>query len=71
MRRRAAWLTAHPLCVDCEAEGRTGRADEVDHDTPLWAGGADDESNYASRCKDHHKAKTAREAKQRAGLGLI
>ena len=67
VERRARWLAEHPLCVDCQAEGRTGIADEVDHEVPLWKGGADDESNFASRCKHHHALKTAREATQRAG----
>lgn len=66
MERRAAWLRLHPLCLDCEALGRTAVADEVDHVTPLWKGGADDESNFASRCAEHHAAKTATEAKERA-----
>lgn len=67
MDRRARWLQEHPLCCDCEAEGRTTVADEVDHVIPLWEGGADDETNYASRCIPHHQAKTAREAARRAG----
>lgn len=67
MERRAKWLRAHPLCCDCEAEGRVTTADEVDHVVPLWAGGADDESNYRSTCVEHHKQKTAAEAKERAG----
>lgn len=66
MKRRANWLRLHPFCIDCEAEGRKNALDiEVDHVTPLWKGGADDESNFASRCTDHHKAKTAREAAER------
>jgi 5-methylcytosine-specific restriction enzyme A len=65
--RRARWLSLHPLCVDCQAEGRVGAGDEVDHEVPLWKGGADDESNFATRCKPHHAAKTAREAAERAG----
>lgn len=70
MDRRARWLYAHPLCCHCEAGGRTTLADEVDHVIPLWKQGADDESNYQSLCIDHHKAKTAEEAKERAALGL-
>ena len=65
MECRESWLRLHPLCCDCEAEGVTKVAEEVDHIIPLWKGGADDESNYASRCKDHHAAKTAQEAKER------
>ena len=70
MERRARWLYDHPLCCDCEAEGLTTLADEVDHVVPLWAGGPDHESNYASRCKPHHAAKTADEARQRAAFGM-
>jgi len=65
-QRRIAWLSAHPLCCDCTAEGRATLAQEVDHEVPLWAGGADDDTNFASRCIEHHKAKTAREASERA-----
>ncbi len=64
--RRERWLMDNPLCCDCRAEGTARQADEVDHIVPLWAGGADDETNYASRCKPHHKVKTAREAAARA-----
>lgn len=66
VERRARWLRQHPLCVDCRAEGYVTQADEVDHEIPLWDGGADDESNFASRCIPHHKAKTDREAAARA-----
>ena len=68
-KRRERWLMANPLCCDCQAEGVIRQADEVDHDVPLWKGGADDESNYKSRCKPHHAAKTAREAADRARGG--
>jgi 5-methylcytosine-specific restriction endonuclease McrA len=64
--RRARWMQANPLCIDCQAEGRVTAAQELDHVVPLWQGGADDESNYASRCIEHHQAKTAREAQARA-----
>lgn len=67
--RRARWLREHPLCVDCTAEGRVGAGEEVDHEVPLWKGGADDESNFATRCKEHHAAKTKREAGERARGG--
>lgn len=66
MNRRERWLMDNPLCCDCQAEGKVSQGEEVDHIVPLWAGGADDESNYASRCKPHHAAKTAREAAARA-----
>lgn len=69
VKRRKAWLTANPLCVDCRAEGLVRAGDEVDHETPLWQGGRDDETNFATRCFDHHKAKTSREAAERARGG--
>lgn len=68
VERRAKWLRAHPLCIDCEAEGKVTAAEEVDHEVPLWQGGADNESNFASRCIPCHKAKTDREAKVRGSL---
>lgn len=68
--RRARWLDAHPLCVECEAEGKTTAADVVDHITPLWKGGRDDESNFQSLCQvPHHDAKTKAEAAERARGG--
>lgn len=66
VERRAMWLAQHPLCVDCEARGITKMADVVDHITPLWQGGADDDSNLQSMCNQDHDAKTAREAAERA-----
>lgn len=60
---RRMFLDRHSLCIDCQAEGRTRLADEVDHVIPhrgdvalFW-----DQSNWAPRCKSHHSAKTARE----------
>lgn len=70
MTRRERWLMDNPLCCDCQAEGKVRQADEVDHQVPLWAGGEDAETNYASRCKPHHKVKTAREAAARARGGM-
>lgn len=66
MRRRARWLAEHPLCERCEERDRVTAAEEVDHRIPLWAGGADDESNFSSLCRDCHGAKTAAEAAERA-----
>jgi 5-methylcytosine-specific restriction protein A len=66
-RRRAAWLREHPLCVKCEERGIVTAATEVDHVTPLWKGGADDESNLQSLCTPDHDDKTAAEAAERIG----
>lgn len=69
MRRRAAWLSAHPLCVHCQESGRAEVATQVDHVIPLWKGGDDDESNYQSLCEPCHQEKTSIEAAQRASCG--
>lgn len=62
---RAKWLSAHPLCVMCEAKGYAKPATQLDHIIPLWQGGKDDESNYQSLCDECHKDKTAEEARDR------
>ena len=61
MKIRERWLRAHPLCVECERQGRVSAATQLDHITPLGDGGADDESNYQGLCEPCHKAKTAEE----------
>ena len=55
------FLVKHPLCVECEKEGRYVRATVVDHIVPhrgdqtlFW-----DEDNWQSLCKRHHDTKTA------------
>jgi 5-methylcytosine-specific restriction enzyme A len=64
--RRARWLYLHPLCVECDKEGRVTAATVPDHVVPLWKGGPDDESNLQSLCKAHHDVKSAAEAIERA-----
>lgn len=60
MEKRRAWLRKSPLCEDCLELGRVNTSElEVDHVVPLYLGGKDDESNYRTRCKEHHKIKTA------------
>lgn len=54
---RAYWLSQNPLCVMCMAEGRVTAGEEVDHIQPLWAEGADDDTNKQTLCKPHHKEK--------------
>ena len=62
-RLRRAYLAQNPLCVDCQAEGRTTAAEVVDHiaavaDRPdlrlTW-------SNLRGLCKSHHDSRTARD----------
>jgi hypothetical protein len=53
------------LCAECDRQGKVGNGDELDHITPLWAGGTNDPTNFQWLCKEHHITKTNEEAKQR------
>jgi 5-methylcytosine-specific restriction enzyme A len=62
-KARAAFLRAHPLCVQHEERGELVPATVVDHIVPhkgdralFW-----DRTNWQSLCKPCHDAKTARE----------
>ena len=62
-KARAAYLARHPLCVECERQGRVTAATVVDHIVPhkgdqrlFW-----DQANWQSRCKPCHDTKTASE----------
>jgi 5-methylcytosine-specific restriction protein A len=63
-KRRALWLTMHPLCEPCLRVGRTTEAVEVDHVVAVSAGGRDDETNFESTCRPCHREKTAQERKR-------
>lgn len=65
MRLRSRLLSARPLCVACERQGRVAAAAELDHVVPLWAGGTDDERNLQGLCRACHAEKSADEAAQR------
>lgn len=62
--RRRHFLDANPLCVKCDAAGRTTLATEVDHVIPLSQGGRDDESNMQPLCSACHQIKTMFESQQ-------
>jgi 5-methylcytosine-specific restriction protein A len=61
---RRGYLTEHPLCVECEKEGKYAAAIIVDHikaisgqnDPLFW-----EASNHQGLCRKHHGIKTARE----------
>lgn len=54
------------LCQECQRQGRMSIGVAVDHITPLWMGGSDDETNKELLCQPCHDAKTAREARLRS-----
>ena len=56
-------------CTDCLAEGLAYDRDvrkDVDHILALVEGGTNDFSNLVTRCRYHHRLKTAQEARERA-----
>lgn len=58
-------------CPVCKATGALLLAGDVDHTVPLWAGGAEDDSNRLSLSRDCHDAKSACEAAMRAAGGWM
>jgi 5-methylcytosine-specific restriction protein A len=68
-RFRNWYITAHPLCELCLAEGREEGAVIVDHRTELKDGGAPfDENNAQSLCGACHNRKTAEEKQKRGAI---
>ncbi|MCB1510058.1 MAG: HNH endonuclease [Hyphomicrobiaceae bacterium] len=64
-RVRRRQLAREPLCRACTLEGQETLASEVDHITPVSAGGAAfDPANLQSLCKPHHSIKTGSYDKQ-------
>ena len=62
-RARRTFLAQHPLCAECERQGRLTGATVVDHVIPhkgdmvlFW-----DSENWQSLCKTCHDVKTAKE----------
>ena len=64
-RARARFLGAHPLCAQCQREGRVTAATVVDHKVPHRADAALfwDESNWQPLCGRCHDRKTARQGR--------
>lgn len=56
------------MCAECYRNGYVRYGDELDHIAPLWKGGSNDPLNLQWLCRSCHSDKTAREAKERAGL---
>lgn len=59
------------VCAECKRLGLTRYGDQLDHKTPLWAGGAESDANREWLCIEHHSNKTASEAAIRAGGGIL
>jgi 5-methylcytosine-specific restriction endonuclease McrA len=61
VERRKRWLDLHPLCVECEKEGKTTAGTVPDHVVALVNGGPDTEENLQTLCDEHHRIKTAKD----------
>jgi 5-methylcytosine-specific restriction protein A len=65
---REWYLSRHPLCEQCEKEGRLTRAAMVDHIIEIKDGGAlTSEDNAMSMCLKCHGKKTAKAKNHRKG----
>lgn len=67
MRKRL--FADHPLCVECEKQGRIRAATQRDHIMALAEGGADDPSNIQGLCGDCHDIKSQAESRRARGVG--
>lgn len=56
-------------CIECKRMRALNLAAEVEHLVPLWAGGAEDDSNRYAIATTCHALKTACEAAMRARCG--
>lgn len=66
-RLRKSFLSRYPLCVRCEAEGRTEVAVLVDHVQPVRDGGEMwDPGNLQPLCSRCHDVKTAMDLEKRS-----
>lgn len=59
-RIRDSYIALHPLCEQCERNGRITPAEEVHHILPLSQGGTHDFANLMALCTPCHSAITAR-----------
>jgi len=58
-RIRDRYIKAHPLCEECERNGRIKTAEEVHHIQPLSKGGGNETTNLMALCKSCHSRITA------------
>ena len=66
-RIRNRYISKHPLCEQCEAEGRLTPAQEVHHITPLSEGGTHAEANLRALCTPCHSGITLGESNRQRG----
>ncbi len=60
-RIRDRYIAAHPLCEQCQKEGRITPAQEIHHILPLSHGGTHSEDNLMALCTPCHSAITAKD----------
>ena len=53
-RIRDRFIKAHPLCEECQKQGKLTPAEEVHHILPLSKGGCNEMSNLMALCKSCH-----------------
>jgi 5-methylcytosine-specific restriction protein A len=58
-RIRDRYIKTHPLCEECEKQGRLTPVEEVHHIIPLSRGGGNETSNLMSLCGSCHRKITA------------
>lgn len=64
-RTSEQYRKTNPLCCMCEDEGRTKKANVVDHIKPIKEGGQlYDWNNLQSLCHKHHNKKTKQDIKK-------
>ena len=71
-RLRRQFLSAHPYCCLCQAEGRVEPARVVDHALghgPHWRQTFWDMRHWRALCRDHHNRISAAEGRERGRRG--
>ena len=59
-KRRRQYIAEHPLCVDCQMQGRISATREPHHIIPKAKGGSDADDNLMPLCKSHHSERESR-----------